>query len=120
MKSKFIDHVIVGTITLAALLCLTGGNKGVAILVGAIWGAANLFILKHLIPKLLTPGKKDVAKIVSLASLKCPLLYAAGYALLRVPKLPASYLLLGFSLIFVMMVLIGMKSLYEWKHPRNS
>lgn len=108
VKSKFIDRVIVGALLVAAPLGLFCGYQGLAICAGALWGSANLYTLKHLVLKLLS-DKKEYLKITLLALLKCPLLYAGGYVLLKVPAFSAMYLFIGFSLLFVMMALLGFK-----------
>ena len=108
MKSSFIDRVILGTLVLAAPLGLFCGNEGRAIFVGALWGSANLYILKHLVLKMMA-GKKKYLQICLLGLLKCPILYLGGYVLLKVPSLPPLYLSMGFSLLFVMTALWACK-----------
>lgn len=109
VKSNFIDQVIIGTLILAAPLGIFCGREGQAICAGALWGSANLYILKHLVLSMLATGKKDYIKIFMLFMLKCPLLYAGGYVLLKVPSLSPIYLFIGFSLLFVMMALRAFK-----------
>ncbi len=109
MKSNFIDRVILGTLIIAAPLGIFCGNEGRAIFVGALWGSANLFILKHLVLKMMATSKKEYLQICLLGLLKCPILYLGGYVLLKVPTLSPTYLFIGFSLLFVMMALRACK-----------
>lgn len=109
VKSNFIDKVIIGTLIIAAPLGIFCGREGQAMCAGALWGSANLYILKHLVLSLLAVGKRDYIKICVLFILKCPLLYAGGYVLLKVPSLSPIYLFIGFSILFVMMGLRAFK-----------
>ena len=109
MKSNFIDRVILGTLIIATPLGLFCGNEGRAICAGALWGAANLYILKHLVLKMMANGKKEYLQICLLCLLKCPILYLGGYVLLKIPSLPPLYLFIGFSLLFVMTALWACK-----------
>ncbi len=109
MKNKFVKRVILGTLLAAAPMGALFGKAGLAIFAGALWGSANLFLLKLLVQKMVLPGKKDLLRIALLALLKCPLLYGAGYFLLKIPQFPPVYLFLGFSLLFVMMGLMSFK-----------
>ena len=115
MKSRFIDRVIMSTLVIALPLALFWGSKGQAICLGALWGSANLFVLKHLVLKMLDKNKKNYLHISLLCLLKCPILYVGGYLLLEVPSLPPAYLLLGFSLLFVMMTLYAFKTVLRKK-----
>lgn len=109
MKSNFIDRVIICALIVAAPLGIFCGDNGLAICAGALWGSANLYVLKHLVLKMLATGKKEYLKISLLCLVKCPLLYAGGYLLLDMPSLPSLYLFIGFSLLFVMMALLRFK-----------
>lgn len=76
-----------------------------AFLSGGVWGMVNLIFITGLIRATIRPGGVDAMKAAGLAVVKCPLLYLAGYALLKVSQFEPLHLLLGFSLLFVVIVL---------------
>ena len=117
MGLEFIHRVIKTSLVLSALgfLFITvyyHFRFGGGILVGAIWGCLNLLFLTNLISQIFSPGKKVMkGKVIRIALVKFPLLYAAGYVLLAIKYFPAESLLLGFTLIFLVMLL---KALGRW------
>jgi hypothetical protein len=117
MGLEFIHRVIKTSLVLSALgfLFITvyyHFRFGGGILVGAIWGCLNLLFLTNLISEIFSPGKKVIkGKVIRIALVKFPLLYAAGYVLLAIKYFPAESLLLGFTLIFLVMFL---KALGRW------
>ena len=117
MGVEFIHRVIKTSLVLAALgfLFVTVYYRfefGAGILAGTVWGCLNLLFLTHLITEVFSPGK-EVRKgtVIAIALVKFPLLYAAGYLLLRINYFPAISLLSGFTLLFVVMFL---KALGRW------
>lgn len=66
-----------------------------AILVGAAWACANLYLIKLLVQATLRPGRRAWNAIL-LGSLKLPVLYVLGYLALRADALPVLGLLAGF------------------------
>ncbi len=72
---------------------------------GGIWGMVNLIFITGLIRAAVRPGGADVLKSVGLGIIKFPLLYAAGYFLLKVPQFDPLYLLAGFTLLFAIILL---------------
>ena len=101
-----------------ALLCLIvvgfyyGPQHGLGIFAGAVWGCVNLFFIKQLVQNWLIVGSKDYLKIYTILGIKFPLLYLAGYGLLRIKYLPPLNILLGFSLIFLVIFLKGLGRLF--------
>ena len=114
MGVEFIHRVIKTSLVLAVLVFLFvtvyySFRFGAGILVGALWGCLNLLFLTNLITEVFTPGKEvRKGKIILIAVVKFPLLYAAGYVLLWIKYLPAESLLIGFTLLFVVMFLKAM------------
>jgi hypothetical protein len=110
---KLIDNIIWITMS-AATLCLAGGGllhhipEGFAIFFGALWGSVNFFFLKHFMKTLLLQ-KKRIGKLILLAGLKWPLLYLAGYGLLKAQFFPVLFILAGFSLVFVCAAILGIR-----------
>ena len=117
MGVEFINRVIKTSLVLAILgfLFVTvyyDFKFGAGILAGAVWGCLNLLFLTHLITEVFSPGKEvKKGKVIIIALVKFPLLYAAGYLLLRINYFPAISLLSGFTLIFLVMFL---KALGRW------
>lgn len=114
MDLKFIDRVIRTTLILAAVLfpffaLYTKLNLALSILLGAIWGALNLWAIKIVIISL-TPGqKKSTVTGLLVLFLKLPVLYGLGYLLVTWSYLSVGGLLWGFSgiLIVPLMKVLG-------------
>lgn len=109
---EFLHKAIATTLILALLssgatLYFVGTEEAISLLFGGIWGSINLYLLKYLLQSLLLPGSKNYAKIALLAAVKFPLLYVAGYFALAIFGLSPYYSLLGFSLIFLVLILKG-------------
>lgn len=114
MEVEFIDHIIKVTLMCACLLlaaCVLWFETffGLSLFLGACWACCNLFFLKHLAVKLLHPDKRDPLQGFFLIGVKFPLLYLAGYGLLTITALSTEGILVGFSLLFGVVL---MKSLY--------
>lgn len=117
MELEFINRVIKTTLILAGVALIAVGfyyglPYGLGIFAGAVWGCVNLFFLKQLVRNWLVVGPKDHLKIYTILGIKFPLLYLAGYGLLRIKYLPPLNLLLGFSLIFLVIFLKGLGRLF--------
>jgi len=113
MGLEFINRVIKITLILAAVILVLvsfyyGVAYGLAIFAGSVWGCLNLYFLKQLVQNWLTLGPRDYLKIWTILGLKFPILYAAGFGLLKIKYLPPLNLLLGFSLIFAVIFLKGL------------
>jgi len=117
MELEFINRVIKATLILAVLCLIVvsfyyGFSCGLAIFAGAVWGSVNLFFIKQLVQNWLIVGPRDFLKIYTILGIKFPLLYLAGYGLLKIKYLPPLNLLLGFSLIFGVIFLKGLGRLF--------
>ena len=114
MGVEFIHRVIRTSLVLAALgfLFVTvyyDFEFGGGILAGAIWGCLNLLFLTRLITEIFSPGQEiRKGKIILIAVVKFPLLYAAGFLLLKITYFPPVSLVIGFSLLFLVMFLKAM------------
>jgi len=117
MGPEFINRVIKTSLVVSALgfLFVTvyyNFKFGAGILVGTIWGCANLYFLTNLITEIFSPGKEvRKGKVLLIALVKFPLLYLIGYVLLMVKFFPPISLVSGFTLIFLVMFL---KALGRW------
>jgi hypothetical protein len=106
MKSSFETQVIFLTVILSICGWMVLQEGGFPFFCGGIWGAANLLLIKQLIPPIFSKNKKNYSKIALLLILKCPLLYLMGYFLLKTHRISITPLLLGFSLLFLSMILV--------------
>ena len=77
----------------------------IAFLSGGIWGMVNLIFIAGLIRATIRPDDVDLTRAVGLAVIKFPLLYAAGYFLIKVEYFEPLHLLAGFSLLFAIILL---------------
>lgn len=117
MGPEFINRVIKTSLVVSALgfLFVTvyyNFKFGAGILVGTIWGCANLYFLTNLITEIFSPGKEvRKGKVLLIALVKFPLLYLIGYVLLIIKFFPPISLVSGFTLIFLVMFL---KALGRW------
>ena len=117
MGIEFIHRVIKTSLVLAVLILLFvtvyyDFKFGAGILAGSIWGCLNLYFLTQLITEIFSPGKEaKKRKVVLIAVVKFPLLYAAGYLLLKTSYFPPLSLICGFTLIFLV---IFLKALGRW------
>lgn len=122
MEIEFVNRVIKVTlilagITFAIISFYYGLPYGLAILAGAGWGCVNLYFLKQLISNWLTLEPRDHLKIWTIMGIKFPILYLAGFGLLKIKYLPALNLLLGFSLILAVIFLKGLGRVFLGENP---
>lgn len=82
-----------------------GAPVTLAVMSGAVWGMINLMFLTEFIKVLVRPGGALVERAIVIGVVKFPLLYLTAYALVKVPMFKPTHLLLGFSGIFVVMLL---------------
>ena len=75
------------------------------ILAGCGWGCLNLFFLTNLITETTNLEEINKKRVLILVLLKFPLLYVTGYFLLRINYFPVTSLLVGFTLIFAVVLL---------------
>lgn len=82
-----------------------GWGWGLGFLLGALWGAGNLYLLKSLIERVVKIGDRDLMSIAVLMAVKFPLLYFIGYLILSRDWYGVSAPVLGFSLSLGVIVL---------------
>lgn len=70
-------------------------------ILGALWGAANLFLIKQLLEAIFLPTQNKALKILIFTFIKFPLLYGAGYGLLRINSISPWDLLIGFTCVLI-------------------
>jgi len=106
---------VLGVLALLFVSAYYDWRFGLGVFLGTAWGIANFHFLSELVVAAVTPGIPDKRKTVLLALIKFPVLYFAGYLLLKHTGLPVLSSLIGFSLLFVVVVLkvLG-RLLNEW------
>jgi len=110
MKLDFIQRSIrisTGiTILLAPFLFLyLGASQALGFMAGAFWNIINVFLLSRLL-KMFVPSSPFNKKWGAAAGiLKFPVLYGAGYVLLRYTNLSPYGIIAGFSLILTVFLL---------------
>jgi hypothetical protein len=82
-----------------------GWGWGLGFLLGALWGAGNLYLIKTLIERVVRLGERDGMSIAVLMAVKFPLLYFIGYLILSRDWYPFLAPVLGFSLSLGVIVL---------------
>ncbi len=73
---------------------------GLGLFLGTVWGCLNLFFITQLVTEALSLKKPNKFKVWLILLVKFPLLYSAGYALLKIGYFRVESLLAGFTLIF--------------------
>lgn len=123
MGFEFLQQALMITLAIApvvslAIAQLVGLPEALSAFFGALWGCANLFLIKELVKSIFLPlstGSRNYTKIALCLAVKFPLLYVGGYVFLaRTGSLPV-YSLIGFSLIFIVVLIKGicLKPIYS-------
>jgi len=125
----FIRRVMATSAVLAALALLFisvyyDWRFGLGLFIGTAWGIANFHFLSELIVAVITPGERNVRRVALWALLKFPVLYGAAYLILTYGKISVLSFLIGFLLLFAVVVLKALGRLInEWlastQPPRN-
>lgn len=76
-----------------------------AVLSGGVWGLLNLFFLTRLIRVTIRPEGVMPLPALGLALFKFPLMFGAGYFLLKFDRFDPLYLVAGFTGIMVILML---------------
>jgi hypothetical protein len=94
-----------GLVLAAPLAFYFGTAAGAAWVLGAAWSLVNLRLIASIVRRVLTLEPRPWPRLVLALLLKFPLLYGAGFALLRSGRLSAAWLAAGFAWPFVVVVL---------------
>jgi len=110
MGLEFLQRVIratavVGVLAFAFVAVYFNANFALGLLVGCAWGIGNFWALTRVVTAVFTPGDVDRRHALILAAVKFPVLYVAGYFILKSGGFPVVSLLTGFSVLFVVVVL---------------
>lgn len=104
VRRTVITTIVVGLLGALVSFVYLGALVAATVLVGAVLGAANLWFLWKLIQLVIAPVRGSTRAILVFALLKIVVVYGFGAALLVWGKLPAIWLLVGFSLILLVAV----------------
>ena len=110
MGLEFITRIlrtsaIVGLLAACCLAYYFDWKFGLGFLSGLAWGLANIFVIRQLIVAVTGPGEKPKTLMAVLAVIKFPLLYVGGYFLAASGWFSIYSLLIGFSFVFVVIIL---------------
>jgi len=115
MGLEFIDRLLKTSAILLLIfvpfgLYYMGVYPALAVFSGAVWGMLNLVFLARLARAVFRPEGANVPKAILAGLFKFPLLYAAGYFLLKIPQFDPIHLTIGFSSLLAIIVLkvVGM------------
>jgi len=78
---------------------------GIALIIGSVWNLGNFWLIIRLANGLLINESSERKRIISWLALKFPGWYGLGYLILRFTHLPVLGLLIGFSLLFAVIIL---------------
>jgi hypothetical protein len=117
MGIEFIHRVIKTSLILAFLILIFltfyyRFDYASGIFVGCGWGCLNLFFLINLITETTNLEGINKKRVLLLVLLKFPLLYLTGYFLLRINYFPVTSLLVGFTLIFAVVLLKALGKMF--------
>ena len=107
---SFIDRTLRTTAVLVLLFLILGSlhfafYDVLAVVSGTIWSVINLYFLALLIRVTIRPEGPDKLAAAALMFIKVPLLYLAGYFLLKAPIFRLRYLVIGFSVPLAVILL---------------
>jgi len=97
--------VIVGLVMAAPFATYFGLMAAAAWVAGMAWSLANLAAIHSIVQRVLTNEERDKRAIVMALLVKFPVLYAAGFVLLAVARLPVLWWVAGFSWPFFVAVM---------------
>ena len=110
MDISFISRTLRTTSVLALIFFVFGlayleVYKVISVLSGVIWGMLNLFFLTLLIKVTVRPEGPDKRSALILMLFKLPIIYLAGYFLISNSYFDIIYLMIGFSILFFVIVM---------------
>jgi len=110
MGLDFINRIIRTSLLLGALIFIFGSyyydwQYSLGIFAGLLWGSANLWFIRQFVVGYITNKERKPGNLAIIAIFKFPVLYLAGFLLLWLDIFPVFSFVIGFSLIFVVIVL---------------
>ena len=111
MESKFISRMIILSLLTSFLISVVFSfffSKTMSIFIGTLLGCLNLTLLSKVLSIYLIEKHENKLKLIGMVGLKFPVLYYIGYLVLKSRYVDPLYLLMGFSLIFGVMFVLGL------------
>lgn len=105
IRRVMITTGVVGTLAAFFIAVYYDWRFGLGLFIGCGWGITNLHLLRELICAAIAPVPAESRKIIFLAVLKFPVLYGLGFLILTWGKLSVLSFLIGFILLFAVVVL---------------
>ncbi|MBD3382496.1 MAG: hypothetical protein GF404_09900 [candidate division Zixibacteria bacterium] len=110
MGLDFINRVIKTTLLFGAFVFIFGSFYfdwvySLGIFAGTLWGCLNLWFIRQVVVQYITPQKRDTKKLALAAVIKFPVLYFLGFLMLYLGWFPVSSFVIGFSLIFFVVLM---------------
>lgn len=110
MGLEFIGRVIKTSLIVSAFIIVFGSvyhdwNYSLGISIGLLFNCANIWLIMGLVRRTVTLDRRRPLSILIFGLVKFPLLYFVGYLILRADIVPVSSLLIGFVLLFTIIVL---------------
>jgi hypothetical protein len=110
LDSSFIKRTLYASLFLTALAWAVvafyfGWTYATGVALGSLWSIANLVLIRFVVEHAVTPDEIHWRPVVMALLVKFPLLYVAGYFVLRPALYPVSAPLVGFLLPFGVLVL---------------
>lgn len=102
--------VVLGIVLAIPVTTYFGANAGAGWAAGIVWSLVNLYFLTELIKMVITTDQRPWPRILLIMLVKFPLLYGVG--LLLMMKLPAAWLVAGFTWPFFVIVMKGAGRVY--------
>jgi len=110
MGLEFIGRVIKTSLVVSAFILIFGAvyydwNYSLGITIGLVFNCVNLWFVKGMIEQTVTLRERNPVKIFLVSAIKFPVLYLIGYLILKADFVPVTSLLVGFTLLFAIIVL---------------
>jgi hypothetical protein len=96
---------VVGALAFVLVSVYHDTNFALGILVGCAWGIGNFYALTLVLTAVLRPDTINKQRAYILAAIKFPLLYVIGFFILRSGWFEPVSLIVGFSLLFLVILL---------------
>ena len=98
--------LVFGVVLAIVFATYFGVRAGVAWFAGVAWSLVNLYFITSVVTRVLTLEDRKLRGIILALAVKFPVLYAAGFMLLKL-ELPALWLVAGFTWPFFVIVMKG-------------
>lgn len=110
MGLEFISRVIKTSLVISAFILIFGSvyydwNYSLGISIGLVFNCVNVWFIMGLVKRTITLEKRKMIPIVGISLIKVPALYFIGYVILKADFVPVTSLLVGFTLLFGVIVL---------------